>query len=124
MTTLPLLQKSKCPRCGYSASGKARSNPQNRYYWGCVIQTLSDETGYDLNEMHEIIKHKFLTEQRIVKGTKGQIIQVSMSGSTTSLDTKQFEDLMSKIRIWASRELSIFIQEPNEAEWLNQPALH
>jgi hypothetical protein len=103
----------KCSRCGYEPSGK-RSNPQNKYYWGVVVQTLSDETGYNLEEMHEIIKHKFLTEHRLVKGKKGEVIQMNMSGSTSKLDTKQFEDLMARIRIWASQELSIFILEPNE----------
>ncbi len=115
----------KCKRCGYSPSGKSRSSPQNKYYWGVVIQTLSEETGYEVNEMHEIIKHKFLTEHRIVKGNKGQVLQMQLSGSTASLDTKQFEDLMSRIRIWASKELSIYLQEPNEENnqnWFNKEA--
>ena len=104
----------KCPQCGYSKSGKSRSNNQNRYYWSVVVGILSEETGYDANEIHEMIKRKFLTEHRIVKGKKGQVLQLDVDGSTTDLDTKQFEELMSKIRIWASRDLSIYIPEPNE----------
>lgn len=114
MTTLQLSPKYKCNRCGYSPSGKGRSTPQNKYYWGCVIQTLSDETGYSKDEMHEIIKHKFLTEHKVCKGSNNKIEMVQLSKSTSSLDTKEFEELMSKIRMWASYSLGIFIQEPNE----------
>ena len=105
---------NKCPKCGYTPSHKERSNPQNRYYWGIVVESLSDHTGYDREEVHEIIKRKFLTEHRIIRGKKGEVIQVEVSNKTSNLDTKQFEDLMSRIRIWASRELSVFIPEPNE----------
>ena len=38
---------------------ETRSNPQNRYYWGVVIDTLSKELGYEPEEMHEILKYKF-----------------------------------------------------------------
>lgn len=103
----------KCPRCGYSPSGKSRSNPQNRYYWSVVIGTISEETGYTPSEVHEIIKHKFLTEVRLLN-RKDKVVELKVSGSTANLDTKQFEELMSQIRIWASSELSIFVPEPNE----------
>ena len=112
MTTSQSLQK--CKRCGYSPSGKGRSSPQNKYYWSVVVNTLSEETGYELDEMHEIIKRKFLTQHKIVKGLKGQVLQMELSGSTSQLDTKEFENLMSRIRTWASAELSIWIPEPNE----------
>lgn len=119
MTTSQSLPK--CKRCGYSPSGKGRSNPQNSYYWGCVVQILSDELGYTPNEVHEIIKHKFLTEKKIVIRRKTEI-PLNFSKSTTQLDTKEFEELMSKVRQWASIELGIYIQEPNEEtnkNWFN-----
>lgn len=102
-----------CPRCGYSPSGKNRSNPQNKYYWGCVVQTLSDELGYTKDEIHEIIKHRFLTQIDVIKGRIG-VVHVSHSKSTTNLDTKEWEELMSQIRVWASQTLGILILEPNE----------
>lgn len=103
----------KCSRCGYEPSGKNRSLSQNKYYWGCVVQIISDELGYTKDEVHEIIKHRFLSENRIIKGKTGEV-HVSLSKSTTELDTKQWEDLMSQIRIWASQTLGIYIMEPNE----------
>lgn len=104
----------RCLRCGFSQADKGRSTPQNRYYWGCVIQTLSDELGYTRDEIHDIIKYKFLKESRIIKGRDGKALQLEVSGSTAKLDTKQFEELMTQIRIWASRDLNIYIKEPNE----------
>lgn len=114
MTISQSLQK--CKRCGYSPSGKGRSNPQNSYYWGCMVQILSEETGYTPDEVHEIIKHKFLTERRLYHGGKPnyKVTELEYSRSTASLDTKEFEELMSKIRQWASIDLGIWIQEPNE----------
>ena len=104
----------KCPRCGYSPSGKNRSNPQNKYYWGVIVQTLSDELGYTRNEIHDLIKYRFLSTPDIVKGRTGQVM-LQRTKSTTELDTKSFESLMSEIREWASIELGIYLQEPNEA---------
>ena len=102
-----------CPRCGYSPSGKNRSNPQNKYYWGVIVQTLSDELGYTRNEIHDLIKYRFLSTPDIVKGRTGQVM-LQRTKSTTELDTKSFESLMSEIREWASIELGIYLPEPNE----------
>lgn len=103
-----------CPRCGYSPSNKGRSHPQNKYYWGCVVQTLSDELGYTKDEIHEILKDKFLGVRVPLKNPKGIEIFGWIKKSTTSLDTKDWEELMSQIRIWASATLGILILEPNE----------
>ena len=102
-----------CPRCGYIPGGKQRSNPENRYYWGVVVQILAEELGYFKDEMHEILKRKFLTEHVLLRN-KGKEIAAERNRSTAELSTKEMEDFLSQIRIWASSELSIFIPEPNE----------
>lgn len=104
-----------CPRCGYAPSGKSRSNPQNRYYWGCVIQTLSDELGYTKDEVHAMLKHKFLTSMDSIKNERtGISYLIPKEKSTTVLDTKEWEEFMSQVREFASMALNIYIQEPNE----------
>ena len=55
----------KCERCGYSPSGKQRSNQQSRYYWGIVVQILSEHTGFTKDEVHELLKRKFLKDIRM-----------------------------------------------------------
>jgi hypothetical protein len=88
---------------------KDRSNRQNKYYWGVVIQILSDAWGWeDPEELHEAIKIKFLLiEDRPLKSVK----------STASLSTVEFEDLMTRIRVWAQSEHNIRIPAPNEVEF-------
>lgn len=102
-----------CSRCGYSPSGKNRSNQQSKYYWGCVVKILSEELGYTKNQMHDILKFRFLSEPASVKGRTGEVC-LNVTRSTQDLDTKEFESLMSEIREWASIDLGIYIQEPNE----------
>ena len=93
---------TKCPACGFKfvkkLPEKQRSSPQNRYFHGVMLQILSDELGYTLEEIKGVVKYKF--------GIK----------STSSLSTADFESFMSDIRQWASRDLSIWIPEPNETE--------
>lgn len=51
----------KCPLCGSVAKDKpSRSSQANRYYFGVVIKMLSDETGYEPDEMHECLAMRFL----------------------------------------------------------------
>jgi hypothetical protein len=104
-----------CTRCGYSPSEKQRSNPQNRYYWGCVVQVISDELGYTRTEVHEMLKQKFLTSMECIKNKRtGISYLIPKEKSTTSLDTKSWEEFMSQVREWASMALNIYIPEPNE----------
>jgi len=87
-------------------SRNSRSLQQNRYYWGVVLKALSDDTGYTAEEMHQLMAEKFLSYE------KGEHVFVR---STTSLNTKEFEEYLSQIRLFANTELGIFIPEPNEA---------
>jgi dihydroorotate dehydrogenase len=103
-----------CPVCGYSTDKKQRSNNQNRYYHGVVVKTLSEHTGFTSDEMHEVLKHKFLKTYLHVVNKKGSVEEVQISKSTKDLNTKEFEDYMTKVREWASIELGCWIPEPNE----------
>ena len=91
---------------------KQRSNDQNRYYWGVVIKLLRDETGHSPEELHEILKLKFLLKTYQLKGK-----QFPGVVSTADLSTMEFEDLMAKIRSWASLDLGIYIPAPNEVSF-------
>ncbi len=86
-----------------------RSLNQNNYYWGVVIEILSDHTGYLPEEMHEALKQKFLSYENF-PGLRANL-------TTASLKTHQFEIYLSKIRRWASTDLGVFIPEPNEVDY-------
>lgn len=106
----------KCPRCQNEINLKElriRSLPENRYYFGVVVKIISDELGYTREEVHEILKQKFLSEVIFLK-TKESVKEIRIPRSTTNLKTVEFEEYLSSIRQWASMELSIYIPTPNE----------
>jgi hypothetical protein len=86
---------------------KPRSLNENNYYWGVVLALISATTGYEPEEVHEALKHKFLRRP----GPKLDRIL-----STAGLDTIDFEKYLEKIRLWAATELEIVIPLPNEVE--------
>jgi hypothetical protein len=94
---------------------KKRSDRQNRYYWSCVVERVWDalvEAGNDMTkeETHDFLKNecKLVIE---VMDPHGEIIQTLKS--TTKLTTLEFENYMTKCRVWAA-ERGIDIPEPNE----------
>lgn len=86
---------------------KKRSDNQNRFYWGVVLEILGEHCGYDAEEMHEALKEKFLSNQRDEKG----LVKIR---STAKLNTAEFEEYLDKIKKWSAMELNCFIPDPNE----------
>lgn len=84
-----------------------RSLKENNYYWGVIIKMISEETGAFPDDVHYELKRMFLKQS-------GDKIPVLIS--TTDLSTTEFEDFLSKVRIWAANELGIMIPQPNECE--------
>lgn len=85
---------------------KKRSLPQNRYYWGVVVEIVAEHTGYNPYEAHQELAEMFLSYthengKRFVR-------------STTELNTLEFEKYTEKCRIWAATELQVPIPLPNE----------
>lgn len=92
---------------------ESRSDNQNRYYFGVVLKLISDETGNDVEDIHEYFKVKFLGLEK--KEILGYEINVLMT--TTKLNTKEFEEYLENIRRFASKELGIVIPEPNQVDY-------
>ena len=99
----------KCPYCKNSFDLlNPRSNPQNRYYFGVVLNLIADEIGHTPDECHEIFKAKFLPVKQIKVG--GKIYHIP--GSTKELMTVEMEEYIEKIRRFASINLSLAIPDP------------
>ncbi len=92
----------------------SRSDNQNRYYFGVVVKTLADHTGFTKDEMHEVLKHKFLRYWATISGPEDYIEQVEFTKSTTDLNTAEMEQYLENIREWASIQLGCYIPEPGE----------
>lgn len=96
---------------------RKRSNPQNAFYWGCVIpriQLMFEEAGSSVSaeEVHDFLR----SECRITREIIDPLGEVhSTLRSSTELDTSEWEDWMEKIRAWAG-ERGHQIPFPNEFE--------
>ena len=91
-----------------------RSNMQNNYYWKCIVQELSDFTGFFPDEMHDILKVKFSTEWQTIELSENKTIGIQTLNSTARMNTKDFEVYTEQIRIWALSDLGIRLMLPNE----------
>ena len=94
----------------------SRSTQQNRYYHGVIIPILSEELGYSKEEIHEVLKSKFLSKNLYIE-TKHGSTHIRVVKSTASLDTLEMEKYLSDIRQWSSIDLGIFIPLPNEVNY-------
>lgn len=94
-----------------------RSANQNRYYWGVVIayaqRIFKDLWGEDMDadSAHEVLKQMFNSRIVIDKSTGEQI---RIGGSSAALNTKQFEQYISKISSWAYHQCGVAIPPPEE----------
>lgn len=78
---------------------KPKSEGQHKYYFGCMLKIISDETGNDVLEMHEYCKVMFLPIGH---------------ESTMTLNTKEAEDYYEQIRRHFAQEHDIYIPLPHE----------
>lgn len=91
-----------------------RSLLQNAYYWGVVIELLSDHTGYTPDEMHEFCKATFLPKRLAVADGNGEIVgELVLGGSTRGMNKLEFGEYMERIRQWAADMLDVLIPDPD-----------
>ena len=79
-----------------------RTLPQNKYYWGYVLENISASSGHTKEELHEFCKAKF--NRRPIE-IKGKIYDVPHT--TTDLEVGEFQDYIERIKSWAAQELEI-----------------
>lgn len=84
-----------------------RSNNQNSYYWGIVLESLHKHTGYSTDDLHEMMKYKFLK-------VRGEMEYIK---STTKLTTTEMEKYLDNIRKWAEEKINCKINLPNEVDY-------
>ena len=87
---------------------KKRTDLQNRYYWGVIVDILSRELGYEPEEIHLMLRERFL---RIHDEQHPDFV---IAKSTTKLNTQEFNEYIEAIQRWAAQELQIYIPDPTE----------
>ena len=87
-----------------------RTNDQNAYYWKIVVGILANEFGYEPDEMHMVLREKFL---RIHDEKHPDFV---IAKSTTKLSTVEFNDYIEKIQRWAAIEHQTYIPDPEKID--------
>ncbi len=91
-----------------------RSQQSNRYYWGVVVELLSEHTGYTPEEIHDVLKAKFLPKTLAVADGNGEIKgEFVIGGTTTKLNKLEFGEFIERVRRWAAEDLSVVIPDPD-----------
>lgn len=103
------MTQERCETC-LRPFRKNRSLNQNSYAFGVVYKLLADHLGYTVDEIHELMKHKFLSRMLSIS----EYEQYNIPISTTELDTTSMEEYLRNIREWASLKLNCYIPLPNE----------
>ena len=85
---------------------KKRTDPQNKFYWAVVVDILSKELGYEKEEIHLMLRERFL---RIHDERHPDFV---IAKSTTKLNTQEFNEYIEAIQRWAAQELQIYIPDP------------
>lgn len=86
-----------------------RTTQQNRYY-RLVLGLISDDTGHEPDELHELFKHKFLPAHTVT------VLGEDVNFWTTTLeDYDQFWQYVERIRRFALIELQIETPDPDPA---------
>lgn len=89
---------------------KRRSDEQNRALWGVAYRTLSEETGNDLNDLHEYFLGEYFGWELI--DVLGQQRRRPMRRSS-KLSTAEFSDFYAFIQRRAA-EFGVYVPDPGE----------
>ena len=83
---------------------KRRSVNQNAYFHGVICELISDHTGYEVDEVKEILKHMFLFVDEPYPHAR----------PTSRLNTAEMAEFTDRCIRWAAQELGIVLPLPNE----------
>lgn len=106
---LTRLQKFPVGKCKLTLEDTKpkRSGQQNRYLW-MYYGLIAEETGHSPDEIHEIMKRKFLQPQIL----KWKEENLKIPASTTNLNKSEFSEYIMRI------EAETGIQSPDTEEWM------
>ena len=97
--------EGKRVRISVELERSGRSNAQNRYFHGVIVQMISDHTGYEPEEVKAILKSMFLKAERDGR---------EYVRETHRLDTAEMAEFTDRCIRWAAVELQMVIPSPNE----------
>lgn len=92
-----------------------RSQRQNRAYWACIVTPISEHTGYEPEEVHELLK-RFCNAKVVALLNKdtGELEDVTIGTSTASLTIEEFSLYFKRCQQFAAEKLDVYCPDPNE----------
>ncbi len=87
---------------------KTRSGEQNRYHHGCVIPLLAEHCGYEMEEMKDALKFKFLRTH-----DDGNLPTVRRTRDLTTAEMTNFIEQCRRL----GAEMGCVIPSPGEVEF-------
>jgi hypothetical protein len=106
---------------------RARSHPQNAYYWGVVIKAISDATGFESEECHEYMCGTVFgwKDKRVPKTPRNPqgFESVPVRTTTTDADGRrsvlgaiQFSEFVEAVRRFAAMKMQVNIPDPDQEQ--------
>lgn len=96
---------------------RTRSSQQNRALWGLAYKMISDETGYELEELHEYyLGTHFGWTVKTVFGQKKRV----PNKRSSKLSTVEFNEYFAFIQRHAAQHLGLYIPDPDPDYWQRQ----
>jgi hypothetical protein len=96
ITKLKELDFSKVWKVQVTERKPIRNLSQNDLYW-TLLEGLSDHLGYTKDELHELMKYKYLKYAKEIAGQPVVVVP-----STSDLDTAQFAELIENVLRFAN----------------------
>lgn len=94
---------------------ETRSQQQNRYYHGVVVELLADYWGLDHDDAHELIKlhcnPKIIT---VLNKESGELQEETIGASTAKLSKENWSKFIERCQRWAAEEFNVVIPDPNQ----------
>jgi hypothetical protein len=108
-----------------------RSNDANAYYWGVVVEMMSEATGYESEEIHEYLcgARWGWKDKRVPKTPRNPagLESVPVRTTTTDQDGKrsvlavmQFQEFVEFARRFAAVKLNLMIPDPDKGWKLHE----
>lgn len=82
-----------------------RSSQANKRYWA-LLELYADKTGYESEELHEMLKAKFLAPKQIEVGGDTAMIRPS----TAKLNKAEFAEYSDKVERWGIQTLGCWLE--------------
>jgi hypothetical protein len=90
-----------------------RSIQANAYYHGVVVKMIADETGQDVESVHEFLKREVNAQHvEMVNKATGEVYESWVGGSTSDLNVGDFYSFVERARAWAGQFLGLEIPDP------------